>query len=62
MEHIYLQGSEQVEFAGSSIRSAAENMIRAANMINESVYQFQEQINKIEQLLERAIMELPQGD
>ena len=62
MEHIYLQGSEQVEFAGNSIRSAAENMIRAANMINESVYQFQEQINKIEQLLERAIMELPQGD
>ena len=62
MEHVYLHGSEYVRSAGVSMSSAASDMIRAANMISESVYQFQEQINKIEQLLERAIMELPQGD
>jgi len=61
METIYLSGSENVQRAGSVMSSAASDMIRAANIIAESVYSFGQQIDRLEQLLEKAINELPQG-
>ena len=61
MENIFLVGSEDVQRAGMNISSAASDMIRAASMISDSIYIFQQQVDKIEQLLERAINELPQG-
>ena len=61
METIYLSGSENVQRAGSVISSAASDMIRAANIIAESVYSFGQQIDRLEQLLEKVVNELPQG-
>ena len=37
MEHIYLMGSEDVQTAGYSMKSAAEDMRMAANTIDESL-------------------------
>ena len=61
MENVYLLGSEGVEKAGHNISAAASDMIRAANIIDQSVFNFQEQINRLELLLQKAIDELPQG-
>jgi hypothetical protein len=60
MQTIYLEGSEDVRKAGSNISSAATNILEAANIIDSVVYNFQQQIDRLEQLLERAINELPQ--
>ena len=61
MDHINLLGSEEVQRAGRNISSAASDMISASNVISEAVFSFQQQIDRLEQLLERAINELPQG-
>lgn len=62
MENIFLVGSEDVQRAGHNMTSAASDMLRAANLINETMYSFQQQIDRLEGLLERAINELPQGE
>ena len=61
MENIYLVGSEDVARAASTINGAADNMYRAANIVDNAIVNFQQQIDRLEQLLERAINELPQG-
>jgi len=61
MENIFLIGSEDVRRAGVNISSAGQDMMRAASIISESICTFQQQIDRLEQLLERAINELPQG-
>ena len=61
MQTIHLNGSEDVRVAGSNISSAAADMMRAASIIDQAVINFQQQIDRLEHLLERAINELPQG-
>lgn len=40
-EYIHLIGAEEVRRAGSSMRSAASDMIRAASTIDESLHRHQ---------------------
>ncbi len=51
-EFIHLVGAEEVARAGSRMASAAEDMLRAANMISEAndrfLRQFEELINRME--------------
>ena len=61
METIHLIGAEDVRSAGRNISSAATDMIRAGSVIDQAITNFQQQIDRLEQLLERAINELPQG-
>ena len=52
-EYITLLGAEDVTRAASSMRSSAENMLRAANIISESNDQF---IRRFEDLVTRMEM------
>jgi len=52
MEFIHLVGTESVKCAGQTINSASDNMIRAARTIDQAVYNFTRQIDRLEQLLE----------
>lgn len=57
MEHMYLAGAEQVENAGRAMRSASEDMLRAANIVSETHIMFirdlREQIDRLEALKEK---------
>lgn len=52
-EYIHLVGAEDVRKAGSQMRSAADDMLRAANIISESNDQF---IRRFEDLVTRMEM------
>jgi hypothetical protein len=57
MEHIYLQGSEAVSNAASSMRGSAEQINRAATNIDGSLSQFQrfmdDWLQRLEAVLEK---------
>lgn len=57
MEHIYLQGSEQVQEAGRSIRSASEEMKQAALNIDGALERHQRFLDdwllRLEQVLNK---------
>lgn len=62
MEYMTLIGAEDVRNAGQTISSASQDIMRAANIISESLQEFKQQVDRLEQLLERAINYLPQGE
>jgi hypothetical protein len=61
MDMIHLIGADSVSNAGHAIERASSDMMRAASSIETAVFHFTQQIDRLEQLLERAINELPQG-
>lgn len=46
-----LVGAEEVSRAGYNMQSAAAEMLRAANLINEAVYMQKSQLDRLEQIL-----------
>ncbi len=59
MESIYLMGSEDVRSAANTMRSAAEEMSRAANYINESLTQQQRFMDDWLQRLQSVMEQQP---
>jgi hypothetical protein len=55
MENIYLVGSEDVSRGGSNMASAAQDILRAANNIDSTFYQYRDfmndWLNRFEQVL-----------
>lgn len=57
MERIHLVGSEQVENAGRNIQHAANDMLRAANMISEAFFRHKQDLDEFLGRLDNIINE-----
>ena len=57
MERIYLIGAEQVDSAGIRMRDAAHEMLRAANMISESLFKHKQDMDEFLDRLDQIMNE-----